>query len=94
MQSPEDKDLEAAMLLVYTEKRPKTGYLCLGNDALPLEARIYSFNKAGDLTKHFKRKHLFNIKEKEQIKCEIRKMILDHKMHLQRHAFDIHSTVS
>ncbi|KAF2031734.1 hypothetical protein EK21DRAFT_99467 [Setomelanomma holmii] len=47
-----------------------------------------------DLSKHFKRKHLQHIKEGESLGCELCQVVLESKMHLQRHAHDIHGTVS
>jgi hypothetical protein len=91
---PQAKALEAAMLSVFTEKRPTICVFCLSNESLPLDARIYAFGTSGDLSKHCRRKHLKNIKEGEKIRCEICKMSLDNKMHLQRHLMEIHGTVT
>ena len=86
--------LEAAKVSVYSEKRPKICFLCLGNENLSIKQRIYSFHTPGDLSKHFKRKHLANIREGEKIQRNLCQVVLAHKMHLQRHADDIHGTVS
>ena len=90
--SPQERALEAAMLSVYTEKRPKICFLCLGNEGAPFDKRIHSFSTPGDLSRHFRRKHLSKCEERPE--CKICKMHLDHKMHLQRHALEIHGTVS
>ena len=82
------------MLSVCKEKRPTVCFLCLGNKYLPNAKRVYSFSTPGDLTKHFRRKHLSNLKEDEPIGCELCKVSLDHKMHLQNHALRVHGTVS
>jgi hypothetical protein len=58
----EKQALSAAMLLVFKEKRPTVRFMCLGEGSLPFEKRVYSFATPGDLTKHFKRKHLTNIR--------------------------------
>lgn len=92
--SPQEVAIEAAMLSVYEETRPRICFLCLGNGALPLEARVYPFNKAGDLSRHFRRKHLSNIQEDDRLECKVCAITLEGKMHLQRHAIDIHGTVS
>jgi hypothetical protein len=55
------------MLLVFTEKRTTTCFLCLGEQSLPFEKRTYKFASPGDLTKHFKRKHLAHIKEGDRL---------------------------
>ena len=64
--SPEDKALKAAMLSVYIKhdkERPTVCFICLGSEALSLNTRVYSFGSSSNLSKHFKRKHLSNIKE-------------------------------
>ncbi|ORX95447.1 hypothetical protein BCR34DRAFT_498454 [Clohesyomyces aquaticus] len=79
---------------MYKDTRPKICFLCLGNDKLLTQSRIYSFYTLGDLSKHFKRKHLQHIKERDRLRCNVCQVDLDSKMHLQRHAHDIHGTVS
>lgn len=90
----EKQALSNAMLLVYTEKRTTTCFLCLGEQSLPFQKRTYKFASPGDLTKHFKRKHLANIKEGDRLECKVCRMGLQHKHHLQNHALSIHGTVS
>jgi len=95
--SPEDEALKAAMLSVYIKdpkERPTVCFMCLGNEGAPLAVRIYSFSSPGDLTKHFKKKHLKKVEEGEVPECKICSILLDHKMHLQNHALRIHGTVS
>lgn len=74
--------LDAAMLLVYTENRPTVCFMCLRERNLSFEKRIKKFTSLGDLTKHFKRKHLANIKEGDRIGCKVYRMSLEHKSHL------------
>ncbi|TVY31730.1 hypothetical protein LSUB1_G007778 [Lachnellula subtilissima] len=50
--------LKAAILLVFIEKRPLICFVCLGRQGLEFTKRMYKFASPGDLTKHFKRKHL------------------------------------
>ncbi|CAM6005577.1 unnamed protein product, partial [Sphagnum balticum] len=90
----EKQALSDAMLLVFTEKRTTTCFVCLGEQTLPFEKRTYKFASPGDLTKHFKRKHLAHIKEGDRPKCKVCRMGLQHKQHLQNHAESIHGTVS
>jgi hypothetical protein len=90
----DEQALNKAILLVFTEKRPLVCFVCLGQSSLPLENRIFSFASPGDLTKHFKRKHLSKIKEGQRPYCYVCPMQLDHKMHFQNHALSIHGTVS
>jgi uncharacterized protein DUF3435 len=94
MQSPQDRALEAAMLSVFKEKRPTICFLCLGNDTAPFNDRIYSFNKPGDLSRHFRRRHLSIAQKGGPVECKVCIMPLDGVMHLQRHAIEIHGTVS
>jgi hypothetical protein len=90
----EEEALEAAKVSVFKEKRPKVCFLCLGNEGLPLAQRIHPFGTPGDLSKHFGRKHLKHIKSGKGLSCNLCKVSLSDKMQLQRHAQDIHGTVS
>ncbi|TVY22339.1 hypothetical protein LHYA1_G009107 [Lachnellula hyalina] len=90
----EKQALGAAMLLVFTEKRPTICFLCLGEQTLPFEKRTKSFASPGDLTKHFKRKHLAHITKGDRLGCKVCRMTLQHKQHLQNHAESVHGTVS
>ncbi|KAH0547739.1 hypothetical protein GP486_008408, partial [Trichoglossum hirsutum] len=54
----EKQVLSTAMLSVYKEKRPTVCFVCLGERTLELSKRVYSFASPGDLSKHFKQKHL------------------------------------
>jgi hypothetical protein len=71
----EKQALDAAMLSVFNEKRLAVCFLCLG------EKLIKSFASPGDLSKHFKRKHLWHIRDKDRLECKICQMPLQHKMH-------------
>jgi hypothetical protein len=89
----EKQALRDAMLLVFTEKRTTTCFLCLGEQSLPFQKRTFKFASPGDLTKHFKRKHLAHIKEGDRLRCKVCQMGLQHKQHLLNHAESIHGTV-
>jgi hypothetical protein len=67
----EKQALSDATFLVYTEKRTTTCFICLGEQSLPFKKRTYKFASPGDLTKHFKRKHLAHIKKGDRPKCEV-----------------------
>ncbi|KAH8671752.1 hypothetical protein BGZ60DRAFT_405856 [Tricladium varicosporioides] len=90
----EKQALSNATLLVFKEKRSTVCFVCLGEGSLPFEKRVYSFASSGDLTKHFKRKHLANIREGDRIRCKVCRMSLDNKAHLRNYAHRIHGTVS
>jgi hypothetical protein len=90
----EKQALSAAMLAVFQEKRPTVCFMCLGEPGLPFSKRVYSFTSPGDLTKHFKQKHLANYRTGDRLEYKVCQMSLDHKMHLQNHAAKIHGTVS
>jgi hypothetical protein len=89
----EKQALSDAMVLVFTEKRTTTCFLCLGEQSLPFQKRTFKFASPGDLTKHFKRKHLAHIKEGDRLRCKVCQMGLQHKQHLLNHAESIHGTV-
>ncbi|KAF2802862.1 uncharacterized protein BDZ99DRAFT_491913 [Mytilinidion resinicola] len=76
------------------EKRPKRCWKCIGNPNLPTGERIYEFSCASDISKHFKRKHSQYIKRGESLGCELCKVPLANKVHLQRHGLDVHGTVT
>jgi hypothetical protein len=90
----DEEALEAAKVSVYQEKRPKRCWKCVGNPNLPIEDRVYEFSSQSDLSKHFKRKHLQYIKEGQSLRCELCKVSLANKMHLQRHGLVVHGTVT
>ncbi|KAF2263259.1 hypothetical protein CC78DRAFT_554127 [Lojkania enalia] len=94
LRSRDEMALEAAKVSVYKDHRPTICFMCLANGELPIADRIYSFRTSGDLTKHFKRKHLANLREGEATRCGLCEVDLDHKMHLQRHSFQVHGTVT
>ncbi|KAJ6166764.1 hypothetical protein N7470_002211 [Penicillium chermesinum] len=75
-------------------KRPLFCFICLGQQDLDFEKRTYKFSSHGDVTKHIKRKHLRHISTQSEIRCNVCDEIFSCKMHLQRHAFDMHSTVT
>jgi hypothetical protein len=52
----EKQVLSDTILLVFTEKRTTTCFLCLREQNLLFEKRTYKFASPGDLTKHFKQK--------------------------------------
>ena len=86
--------LEAAKVSVYNETRPMMCFVCLGNENLSVQARTYLFYNSGVLSTHFKRRHLANCRQEGQIRCDLCQVDLDNKTHWQRHAYDVHGTVS
>ena len=100
---PADTPLHIATRSVFVKndkERPKICFLCVGKalsllpDDSEIENLIREFYTPGDLTKHFKRKHLARIKKGDRPECNICQMPLEHKMHFQNHAKIIHGTVS
>jgi hypothetical protein len=71
---------------VFKEKRLKVCFLCLGNKGLLLAQRIHLFSALGNLSKHFRHKHLKYIKSRKSLSCNLYKVSLLDKMQLQRHA--------
>ncbi|KAF5131527.1 hypothetical protein E5D57_007882 [Metarhizium anisopliae] len=99
----EDNPLFLATMSVFIDKpeqRPRRCFLCIGAALrLPLddpsvEDKIQEFYTPGDLSKHFRRRHLSQLRDNDQSVCQVCDMTLLHKMHLQRHAISIHGTVS
>lgn len=103
-QSPPHASLmDAAMVSVFVRNkkdRPRRCFLCVGKArSLPpedplVEEFIHEFYTSGDVSKHFRRKHLKNLSDNDSSDCPACDITLDHKMHLQRHALEIHGTVS
>ncbi|KAK2732924.1 C2H2 finger domain-containing protein [Colletotrichum kahawae] len=82
-------------------QRPRRCFICIGqaiglppDDKDRLDDLTREFYTSNDLTKHFRRKHLSKVADGDNIECKVCAMTLDHKMHLQNHAFKIHGTVS
>jgi hypothetical protein len=91
----------ALSVFVHDEKeRPRRCFICIGKAmSLPpddpnVEKLIDEFYTSSDLSKHFRRRHLENLRESDEIECRVCCMSLDNKMHLQNHARRIHGTVS
>ncbi|KAJ8110847.1 hypothetical protein OPT61_g6412 [Boeremia exigua] len=89
-----DKDLESARNELCTHKRPRICFLCLGNEQLDIRLRTYRFYTPGDLSKHFKKKHLAQLRKGESVRCRLCSVDCEDQTSLQRHAFDAHGTVS
>ena len=66
----DEQALEAVRVSVYKEKRPRICFVCLGENLL-IEQRIQEFSTPGDLSKHFRRKHLQHIKEGDSLGCKL-----------------------
>ncbi|KAL4404021.1 C2H2 finger domain-containing protein [Colletotrichum abscissum] len=100
----ESTPLYEATLSVFVadkEERPRRCFVCIGqalclptDDEQRLNELMHEFYTSNDLTKHFKRKHLDKIAGCDQVDCKVCDMTLNNKMHFQRHARDIHGTVS
>lgn len=101
-----DNCLEAAVLSVFVNsatERPRRCFMCVGA-ALSLEPDdprskelIRDFHTPGDLSKHFRRRHLSHISHTSHdasLRCAVCDMRLTSKMHLQNHAMRVHGTVS
>ncbi|KAJ4179981.1 hypothetical protein NW767_014499 [Fusarium falciforme] len=101
---PETNDaIGTAIASVYVKdprERSRTCFLCVGRATTlkpcdpDIKRLIKSFYSAGDLSKHFKRHHLSNIRDDEELHCRLCNCHLDHKMHLQNHAETVHGIVS
>jgi hypothetical protein len=68
----EKQALNAAILSVFKEERLTVYFICLS------EGLIKSFSRPGDLSKHFKRKHLQYISDRDRLECKVCQMPLEH----------------
>jgi hypothetical protein len=89
-----DTPLSRAISSIKKDKRPTICFLCLGNPALSIRERIVSYATPGSLSRHFLRKHVRKLEEREPIDCLICDVRLEHRQHLQNHAERFHGTVS
>jgi hypothetical protein len=89
---PADSPLRIATRSVFVKdekERPKICFVYVGKAlSLPpgdpeIENLIHEFYTSGDLTKHFKWKHLANIKEGDRLECKVCQMPLQHKIQVQ-----------
>ncbi|KAH2617202.1 hypothetical protein KXW54_001307 [Aspergillus fumigatus] len=92
--SQSDQLLEAAIRSVMTERRPRVCFICVGQPNLDIKRRVKQFKEHGDLTKHIRRKHFKRAKMGDPFRCTVCGLQFTDKMHFQRHAIDIHSTVT
>lgn len=101
--SPEASHLKDAMLSVFVGKgnqRPRRCFLCVGSAATlepndpQVEALIHEFYTPGDLSKHFRRRHLSALAEDSSTRCDVCELDLQCKMHLRSHAMKVHGTLS
>jgi hypothetical protein len=95
--------LNAAVLSLFVKdgrERPRRCFICVGIALflLPDDPRIieliHEFYTSGDLSKHFRRRHLSTLQANDSSKCRICVMTLEDKKHLQSHARLVHGTVS
>lgn len=100
---PADNLVRAATMSVFVrsvKERPRRCFLCVGKaiflslDDPHIEDLVREFYTSGDLSKHFRRKHLSKLQAGDSSHCRVCDMTLQHKMHLQNHALKIHGTVS
>ncbi|KAK1840387.1 C2H2 finger domain-containing protein [Colletotrichum chrysophilum] len=94
--------LATLSVFVTSEKqRPRRCFICIGqamdlppDDKDRLDDLAREFYTSNDLTKHFRRKHLSKVTDGNRVGCKVCDITLEHKMHLQNHAYKIHGTVS
>ncbi|EGU87128.1 hypothetical protein FOXB_02355 [Fusarium oxysporum f. sp. conglutinans Fo5176] len=81
-------------------ERSRRCFLCVGRATTlqhpdpAIHGLIKPFYSSGDLSRHFKRRHLSNLQLNEKLHCRLCNETLDHKMHLQNHAETVHGVVS
>ncbi|KAH6884005.1 hypothetical protein B0T10DRAFT_580223 [Thelonectria olida] len=90
----------ASVFVMAKADRTRRCFFCVGRATTlapsdpAIERLIKPFYSPGDLSKHFKRHHLSNLRGDEELSCRLCKLSLDHKRHLQNHAETVHGTVS
>ncbi|KND86183.1 hypothetical protein TOPH_09202 [Tolypocladium ophioglossoides CBS 100239] len=93
-------DAITSVFITNEQERPRRCFICVGRATSLLSSDpgiqnlIKPFYASGDLSKHFRRHHLSNIQDDEELYCRLCQLSLDEKMHLQNHAMRIHGTVS
>ncbi|KAH6974005.1 hypothetical protein EDB80DRAFT_595661 [Ilyonectria destructans] len=101
--APAESPLHVAMMSIFVKterERPRRCFVCVGKalslapDDAAVEDLIREFYTAGDLSKHFRRRHLSNLRDGDGIYCKVCKLSLDHKMHFQNHAMRVHGLKS
>ncbi|KAJ5627605.1 hypothetical protein N7490_009833 [Penicillium lividum] len=92
--SQPETPFESALRSVMKDHRPLFCFICLGQQALDVTKRIQKFHSHADVTKHIKRKHLGNLTSSTIITCNICDEKFSEPMYLQRHAFDLHKTLT
>ncbi|KJZ72256.1 hypothetical protein HIM_08398 [Hirsutella minnesotensis 3608] len=92
-----------ALLSVFVKAkkdRPRRCFICVGKaqtlspDDGTVADLLREFYTPGDVSKHFRRKHLANLHGDECIKCPACDLSLDHSEHLRNHALRVHGIVS
>ena len=100
---PADSPLCIALRAIFVKdkkERPRICFDCVGKalslapDDPEIDNLIHEFYTSGDLTKHYKRKHLRHIGETDRPACKVCKMSFQRKSILQNHALSVHGIVS
>ncbi|KAH7163708.1 hypothetical protein DER46DRAFT_310712 [Fusarium sp. MPI-SDFR-AT-0072] len=81
-------------------ERSRRCFLCVGRATTlqppdpAIHGLIKPFYSPGDLSRHFKRRHLSNLQPNEKLHCRLCDETLDHKINLQNHGETVHGVVS
>ncbi len=98
-EDPSEGSLLHNALLSVFEKKPYRCFLCVGKarsvkeDDARFAELVHEFHSPGDVSKHFRRKHLKNLQENEDILCTACDLVLRNEQHLKCHAVNVHGTV-
>lgn len=108
-QSPESKDeaeiskpkipqpetpFESAFRSIMKDHRPLFCFICVGQQGLDITKRVQEFHSHADVTKHIRRKHLKKLVPSATIACNVCDETFPESMDFQRHAFDLHKTLT
>ncbi|KAJ5100828.1 hypothetical protein N7456_006880 [Penicillium angulare] len=85
---------ESALRSVMKDHRPLFCFICLGQQGLDIKKRVQKFHSYADVTKHIQRKHLRKLVSNTIITCNVCDKKFSEPMYFQRHAFDLHKTLT
>lgn len=92
--SQPETPFESAFRSVMKDHRPLFCFICLGQQGLDIKKRVQKFHSHADVTKHIKRKHLKMLVSSTIITCNVCDEKFSEPMYFQRHAFDLHKTLT
>ena len=91
IEAREAERLEAARDHIEHADKPLACFQCFGEETKPVGKRTQRWKQTSGLNRHFRDYHLSPyVDDNKPVHCNYCKVMLDNKMHFQRHASDIH----